>query len=1509
MKRFSAFCFSRFFRCLLIAILLLGGGNVVAQETWTLVTDVSILNAGDEVVIAASASNYALFTTQNSNNRGQAAITKSGNTITLGSDVQILTLKAGNETGTFAFYTGAGYLYAASSSSNYLKTETNLSNNSSWSIAVTNAGIATIKAQGNYTRNWLRYNSTSGLFSCYSSGQKDVQIYKKESIVTPPEPSCTTPTIVKENGTYTIGSTALDLTNKILSDNTNDFTFSCSTEGCTVSGNSFTAIKAGTYTISAHQDADGTYCEVNETFDVVVSATIQFSINGVVDDEDTQVLSSGTPTAPTVSESICGSKVFVGWTTAPVTDGNKPSTLYATAELPAVSGDTTYYAVFANATSGGTTTETKIMTITRDNFGNASGYAWHAWTIGDITGQGFIYGTTTSSMQFNGSKTGRTIFNEVAIPGNITSVTMKKASNTDRAWNLYCGTTAATTESGISYGTQIGTTQIVTTEGVTWTVTGSYNYFLLYENETSASYISEIVITYETTGTGGTTYSDYITECAPCSNYLDVPTGLAVADITSKSAVLSWEAVPNATSYEVTIIDGDSYLETLTVIAPSCSCTVNNLSPATDYTWAVKAKSNSADYCDSGDSQDNDFTTKPLETFKITWQNNGEEYATTTVPEGSAVELPEGTPASCSAIYSTFEGWFTESAGSEGDPADELPAEQVTAATIPTANTTYYAVFSDGSGDGVKWNLVSDASTLTAGDKVIIVAATSAYAMSTTQNENNRGQIDYIKGENPNSSVQVFTLQAGTKENTWSFYTGDSYLRAASSSANHLKVETSKSDNSSWDISINSNVATITAQGNYTRNVIQYNSSSSLFSCYNSSSQQAIQLYKKSGTPATGYISTCCNDPAVVTIEPTASTINLGEDGTASTTVTCSQEGGSGGSWSYSVSPDATATFDGKTFTATAVGDYRLVATYTENCGKTAICNIKVTATPVITFATERLDFEAVCNEKGTGTVEVSGYNCNEKVYLELSNEVADKFYFSPKTLTPDADGKVSGTITVTYKASLTDETESYNGTLSATCGTTSSVNNVAVTATKSTVCPTGTILFKYIDQEIYSSTGFQDVTISAEEITNAETAAKNRVCHTPIDYQFVGWSEKQGEYIPVDVSSKTYIASGRTYYAAYQWIEGSIETLLEDDFAAEINSTKWTTSTCYYENEAARIASGNKAGYLKATINATVGSKISISFDAKKYDSDAQNIVVKVGTETIATITNTTSDYSTYTYEYTLISDNPTISFECTNDHRAYIDNVLVKMAGTIHYTTQPVCCPTVLPKPSVWTTEADGAITLHWSLSENADKVTDFTVICRGETSQTLTFDKDTRSHTFTGLTNCNTYTFSVRANGDNTDVCSSLVAYTSAKPSAGSYTVTFDYGAGTGTPANWTSGCDNGTSVDLPTPTPPENHTFVEWRAPDGTVVTSPYEPTADITLYARYKRNNAIDIVDWGEYENGKVGVTLNINDENAASVSYATQEAHGSNNVATGIFFSKYFEATGSLKLLGIYNGT
>ncbi len=175
---------------------------------FALVKDASKLVVGDEIVIVAKDVDFAMGADKGSN-RDQAAVTRTNSDVNIEwtTDVQVLTLEAGATDGTFAFNTGAGYLYAASSKSNHLKTKAELDANGSWLITVEADGTATVKSQGEYTRNWLRYNSNNSIFSCYASGQGDIVIYRnndsRKALATP---TVNTPVVTGNSVTLTWGA-------------------------------------------------------------------------------------------------------------------------------------------------------------------------------------------------------------------------------------------------------------------------------------------------------------------------------------------------------------------------------------------------------------------------------------------------------------------------------------------------------------------------------------------------------------------------------------------------------------------------------------------------------------------------------------------------------------------------------------------------------------------------------------------------------------------------------------------------------------------------------------------------------------------------------------------------------------------------------------------------------------------------------------------------------------------------------------------------------------------------------------------------------------------------------------------------------------------------------------------------------------------------------------------------------------------------------------------------------
>ena len=166
---------------------------VEGNDVFVLVEDASTLAADDEIVIVGSrtaddeTSYYGMSITQNSNNRAAEEVNMlSDGTIKPNSNVQRFTLE-GNASGWY-FGCDAGYIYAASSGSNYLKTEPVADDNAKATIAI-EEGMATVIFQGENTRNELRFNYNNGtpLFACYASTNTTmpkVQIFRRQTPAT-----------------------------------------------------------------------------------------------------------------------------------------------------------------------------------------------------------------------------------------------------------------------------------------------------------------------------------------------------------------------------------------------------------------------------------------------------------------------------------------------------------------------------------------------------------------------------------------------------------------------------------------------------------------------------------------------------------------------------------------------------------------------------------------------------------------------------------------------------------------------------------------------------------------------------------------------------------------------------------------------------------------------------------------------------------------------------------------------------------------------------------------------------------------------------------------------------------------------------------------------------------------------------------------------------------------------------------------------------------------------------
>ena len=160
--------------------------GVAETGYYVLVSKISQIQAGDEVIIVGEndGTYYALSTTQNNNNRAAVTVTKNNDgTITGNNDVQEIKLE--KDDSNWLFNVGNSYLYAASSSKNYLRTETNADDNAKAAITIGEDGSTSIIFQGSNTNNVMQFNmnvaNNAPLFSCYSSAsQLPVTIYRKQ---------------------------------------------------------------------------------------------------------------------------------------------------------------------------------------------------------------------------------------------------------------------------------------------------------------------------------------------------------------------------------------------------------------------------------------------------------------------------------------------------------------------------------------------------------------------------------------------------------------------------------------------------------------------------------------------------------------------------------------------------------------------------------------------------------------------------------------------------------------------------------------------------------------------------------------------------------------------------------------------------------------------------------------------------------------------------------------------------------------------------------------------------------------------------------------------------------------------------------------------------------------------------------------------------------------------------------------------------------------------------------
>ena len=128
---------------------------------------------------------YYAMGEQTNNNRAGVAISVDGTTATVETAaVHEVVITALEEEGFYSIYDG-GYLYAAGSNKNFLRTQDSLDVNAQWSISIDS--VFHIVADSSANRNVMQFNYNGGspLFSCYATAsQSPVYLYVKDEPTT-----------------------------------------------------------------------------------------------------------------------------------------------------------------------------------------------------------------------------------------------------------------------------------------------------------------------------------------------------------------------------------------------------------------------------------------------------------------------------------------------------------------------------------------------------------------------------------------------------------------------------------------------------------------------------------------------------------------------------------------------------------------------------------------------------------------------------------------------------------------------------------------------------------------------------------------------------------------------------------------------------------------------------------------------------------------------------------------------------------------------------------------------------------------------------------------------------------------------------------------------------------------------------------------------------------------------------------------------------------------------------
>ena len=150
-----------------------------SEEDYKIIKSVNELMAGASLVIGGYDGSdwFAAKAYDSGNNLGQANAARVGDYLTPGEGYSPMQLGYVEDEGFTLKDSGNKYLYAASTSNNYLKGTASLNGQSYWNIALDDGVFALTSTAHPAYRGLMRYNKSSDLFSCYGEGNSQEDVY------------------------------------------------------------------------------------------------------------------------------------------------------------------------------------------------------------------------------------------------------------------------------------------------------------------------------------------------------------------------------------------------------------------------------------------------------------------------------------------------------------------------------------------------------------------------------------------------------------------------------------------------------------------------------------------------------------------------------------------------------------------------------------------------------------------------------------------------------------------------------------------------------------------------------------------------------------------------------------------------------------------------------------------------------------------------------------------------------------------------------------------------------------------------------------------------------------------------------------------------------------------------------------------------------------------------------------------------------------------------------------